>query len=105
MMAWKSALSLFVRTNDEIKDLVAPLDGLRAIAALLVLASHTEFLSVPFGTLAVLMFFTLSAFLLSRAFNTSNEIYSLRGAIGFFIRRIFRIIPTLIFYVFIYGMF
>jgi peptidoglycan/LPS O-acetylase OafA/YrhL len=104
-MALKRALSLFARTNDETKDWIAPLDGLRAIAALLVLASHTGFLPVPFGTLGVLMFFTLSAFLLSRPFMTSNEIYSLRGTIGFFIRRIFRIIPTLIFYVFIYGMF
>src|SRR5215831_3292102 len=61
-------LSLLRKINNEAKEWLAPLDGLRALAALAVLGSHTALLPVPFGTLGVLLFFNLSAFLLSRPF-------------------------------------
>ena len=98
-------LSLLRKIDDEAKEWLAPLDGLRALAALAVLGSHTALLPVPFGTLGVLLFFNLSAFLLSRPFLASDEIYSLRGTTAFFIRRVFRIMPMLMVYVFTYGMF
>jgi peptidoglycan/LPS O-acetylase OafA/YrhL len=98
-------LPLLRKIDDEAKDRLAPLDGVRALAALAVLCSHTALLPVPFGTLGVLLFFSLSAFLLSRPFIVSDEIYSLRGTAAFFIRRIFRIMPMLIVYVFTYGAF
>jgi len=104
-MRFRRPLSLLRKIDDEAKDRLAPLDGLRALAALGVLCTHTALLPAPFGTAGVLLFFNLSAFLLSRPFIVSDEIYSLRGAAAFFIRRIFRIMPALIIYVFIYGMF
>src|SRR5262249_46324760 len=70
-----------------------------------VLGSHTSVLPLPFGTLGVLLFFNLSAFLLSLPFLLNDQIYSLRGTAGFFIRRAFRIMPMLIVYVFTYGIF
>jgi len=94
-----------LRDIDQTKERLAPLDGVRALAALAVLGSHTSVLPSPFGTLGVLLFFNLSAFLLSRPFLLSDEIYSLRGTATFFIRRIFRIMPMLILYVFTYGIF
>jgi peptidoglycan/LPS O-acetylase OafA/YrhL len=42
------------------KDWVAPIDGLRAVAALLVLASHTSAVPIPLGTAGVWLFFVLS---------------------------------------------
>jgi peptidoglycan/LPS O-acetylase OafA/YrhL len=97
--------NLLRKIDDEAQHRLAPLDGLRALAALAVLCSHTALLPVPFGTLGVLLFFNLSAFLLSRPFIVSDDIYSLRGTAAFFIRRIFRIMPMLVVYVFTYGMF
>lgn len=96
---------LLRKIDDEAQHRLAPLDGLRALAALAVLGAHTGLLPVPFGTLGVLLFFNLSAFLLSRPFLINDEIYSLRGTVGFLVRRIFRIMPMLIVYVFTYGLF
>ncbi|WP_316399042.1 acyltransferase [Bradyrhizobium sp. 33ap4] len=79
---------------------LAPLDGLRAVAAITVLADHTHLLPAYAGSIAVMLFFTLSAFLLTRPFVDSNSTaYSWRGAASYFIRRAFRIYPMLIVFV------
>ena len=104
-MKLRRPLYLLRKIDAEAQHRLAPLDGLRALAALVVLGAHTGLLPVPFGTLGVLLFFNLSAFLLSRPFLVSNEIYSLRGTAGFIVRRIFRIMPMLTVYVFTYGLF
>ena len=104
-MDLRPPLSLFRKIEDEAKGRFAPLDGLRALAALSVLCSHTGVLPLPFGTLGVILFFNLSTFLLSPPFITSNEIFSLSGTLRFWVRRICRIMPMLIVYVFIYGAF
>src|SRR5262245_14005149 len=66
------------KIDNEAKDRHPALDGLRARAALCVLGSHTSALPLPFGTLGVLLFFNLSAFLLSLSFLLNDQLYSLR---------------------------
>jgi peptidoglycan/LPS O-acetylase OafA/YrhL len=94
-------------TSFQKKDAYIPtLDGLRAIAILLVIASHTEHFDranaqtrhgVP-GLVGVLIFFALSGFLITSRllleFQATGEI-SLRD---FYIRRAFRILPPSLLY-------
>ena len=57
----------------------APLDGVRALAATVVLASHVQVTPVPTGTLAVWVFFGLSAFLLTGKFVSDSAAFSQRS--------------------------
>jgi peptidoglycan/LPS O-acetylase OafA/YrhL len=83
---------------------IASLDGIRAIAALLVIACHSAFINVIYGTSAVWLFFVLSAFLLTQPFLRSEASFSI-GAIGaFYIRRIFRIMPMYALFVIAFGL-
>ena len=69
------------------------LDGVRALAALLVLATHSIWGSAAFGVTGVWLFFVLSGFLLFPTLPRRHEgLYFLRLA-GFFIKRITRLIP------------
>ncbi|MGF6425606.1 acyltransferase family protein [Bradyrhizobium elkanii] len=80
---------------------IAPLDGLRAVAAITVLADHTHLLPAYAGSIAVMLFFTLSAFLLTRPFvDRGSAAYSRSSVVSYFVRRAFRIFPTLIVFVF-----
>jgi peptidoglycan/LPS O-acetylase OafA/YrhL len=81
---------------------IAGFDGLRAIAFLLVFASHKAPLAHPdpFGDIGVWMFFALSGFLITRILAGSREAIE-RGAISlpralgrFYIRRTARIFPV-----------
>ncbi len=82
---------------------IPTLDGLRAVAILLVIASHTvSHVDHPriaiLGHVGVLIFFALSGYLITtrlvQEFDTHGRI-SLRN---FYVRRVFRILPPSIFY-------
>ncbi len=72
------------------------LDGLRAIAAMLVVASHCRIPGLRGGFFGVDLFFVLSGFLITRLL---VDEYGSRGQIdlpGFYLRRILRLTPPLI---------
>lgn len=74
---------------------IPELDGIRAIAVLLVVTAHmhTHFWDVTAGGLGVYVFFVLSGYLItSLALREEAETGAL-SFIGFYIRRIFRIFP------------
>ena len=81
--------------------------GLRAFAALLVIASHTNLLNLRgTGGVGVWVFFVLSGYLLSRLFvknpsNSSNGAYLLQ----YYIKRIKRILPVYYFSVLLFALF
>ena len=84
------------------------LDGLRGVAALIVVLSHTSNLNMFFfpslnfrgiGKSGVFLFFLLSSFLLTRQIiTTSNKIFTLKFMSNYWQRRFFRIYPLYTFY-------
>jgi peptidoglycan/LPS O-acetylase OafA/YrhL len=70
------------------------LDGLRGLAALLVLAEHTGILPTLYGRVGVWLFFALSGFLLTKPFIAGSV-----SLPSYYIRRLFRILPMYIIYV------
>ena len=82
----------------------APLDGVRALAATVVLASHVQATPVPTGTLAVWVFFGLSAFLLTGKFVSDSAAFSSAGLGRYVLRRAFRILPMYAVFVLVYGL-
>jgi peptidoglycan/LPS O-acetylase OafA/YrhL len=69
------------------------LDGVRAIAALLVLAAHSLWGTAAFGATGVWLFFVLSGFLLFPTLPRRQEGHYLLRLAGFFVKRITRLIP------------
>jgi len=69
------------------------LDGVRAIAALLVLAAHSLWGTAAFGATGVWLFFVLSGFLLFPTLPRRHDGHYLLRLAGFFIKRITRLIP------------
>lgn len=84
------------------------LDGLRGLAALIVVLSHTSNLNMFFfpsldfrgiGKSGVFLFFLLSSFLLTRQIiTTSNKIFTRTFMLNYWQRRFFRIYPLYTFY-------
>jgi peptidoglycan/LPS O-acetylase OafA/YrhL len=71
----------------------APLDGLRAVAVLFVVAAHVGFLRG--GTLGVDLFFVLSGFLITTLLLEEHEARGAVSLLGFYTRRAFRLFPAL----------
>ena len=80
---------------------IAVLDGIRGLAVLTVIASHTAaFGMYGQGALGVWLFFVLSGFLLSMPFCRKPELILDKKYVFFFYRRrILRIIPMYYFYI------
>ncbi len=79
-----------------------PLDGLRGIGAIYVLAEHATVRFDGLGGLGVCIFFTLSGFLLMQPFlKNSSRILNGPYMADFYRRRIKRILPMYSFYLFI----
>jgi len=85
---------------------IAPLDGLRGFAILLVVADHTWSWFLGAGASGVLIFFVLSGFLLARPFVTNpGMICNAGNLIEYGGRRLQRILPMYYLYLFItFGM-
>ena len=72
----------------------APLDGIRGLAALLVLLEHTGVMTSGIGAMGVHLFFALSGFLLTIPFAKSpGRAASYTYMKGYFLRRLKRILP------------
>jgi peptidoglycan/LPS O-acetylase OafA/YrhL len=69
------------------------LDGLRAVAALMVVVSHAGLERIP-GGMGVLAFFVLSGFLISRLMIVEEARSGTVSLSGFYLRRSFRIFPA-----------
>jgi peptidoglycan/LPS O-acetylase OafA/YrhL len=86
-----------------VNERIAPLDGLRTIAALLVVGCHTAAIPLPFGKAGVWLFFVLSAFLLTKPFVRAGDRDVGAMLTTFYIRRAFRILPMYAVYVTAHG--
>lgn len=74
------------------------LDGVRAMAVLLVLVAHTD-IYAPLGkggTVGVSVFFTLSGFLITTLLLEERQIFSRLDVPGFYRRRFLRLVPAMI---------
>ena len=84
------------------------LDGLRAIAIILVMLTHANFQLGANGILGVDMFFALSGFLITTLLLEENESNTKISLAGFYVRRAFRLFPALyimLFVIFCYALF
>jgi peptidoglycan/LPS O-acetylase OafA/YrhL len=77
-------------------DRLPALDGLRAVAILLVVASHVLTHKIP-GGLGVTLFFFISGFIITRML--LNEDFDRSHMLPFYVRRIFRLAPALLVFV------
>jgi peptidoglycan/LPS O-acetylase OafA/YrhL len=89
-----------LRAGLELSQLPA-LDGLRAVAAFLVVFCHFGYERVP-GDLGVLMFFVLSGFLITWLLLKEDEKFGTVSLPNFYIRRSLRIFPAFYAYVLFY---
>jgi len=81
---------------------IAPLDGLRGFAALLVVADHTWPAFLGAGASGVSIFFVLSGFLLCRPFVLNPEkMFKAKNLISYGARRLQRILPMYYLYLFL----
>ena len=94
------------RTEDrQLSSRVEGLDGLRALAALMVLVSHSKLGSSSWGAAGVWLFFILSGYLLGPSLLANPTIKFFQSTVAFYIKRFFRIIPTYYAAVFLYSIF
>lgn len=81
---------------------IAPLDGLRGVAALMVIVDHTWPRYIGLGASGVLIFFSLSGFLLARPFvDAPAKILQHGFLLQYGRRRLQRILPMYYFYIFL----
>lgn len=81
------------------------LDGLRAIAAIIVVAFHAKVPAFGGGFLGVDVFFVLSGYLITRLLVDENESLGQIDFGRFFIRRLWRLYPALLFLIIVYVFF
>lgn len=86
---------------------IPALDGLRAVAVMLVLLTHASFQLGDNGVLGVDIFFTLSGFLITTLLLEENEKFGNISLRAFYVRRFFRLFPalyTMLFFVLLYAL-
>ena len=74
------------------------LDGLRAISILLVIISHAGLGNIIPGGLGVIVFFVISGFLITKQMIDEVDSSGTLSLSGFYMRRVFRLMPALLFY-------
>ena len=77
------------------------IDGLRAIAVLSILLYHFDHTLLPGGFTGVDVFFVISGYVISKSLITSNSTNFSAFILGFYKRRILRIVPALLFFLII----
>ena len=75
---------------------ILELDGLRGLAVLAVFINHLNKDWLPGGFLGVDLFFVLSGFVVTRSFLTRPSKGIRSDLLGFYARRVFRIVPALV---------
>ncbi|WP_413296498.1 acyltransferase family protein [Synechococcus sp. MIT S9452] len=75
---------------------ILELDGLRGLAVLAVLINHLNKDWLPGGFLGVDLFFVLSGFVVTRSFLSRPSKGIRSDLLGFYARRVFRIVPALV---------
>ena len=83
---------------------VPSLDGLRALAVLAVIAYHMKMSWAPGGLLGVTMFFVLSGYLITGLLLAEYDASGTISLKGFWLRRVRRIVPAIVFAVLGTGM-
>ena len=79
-------------------------DGLRAVAALMVMSMHAKTIpSLAGGAPGVWIFFALSGYLLYSGFSKSTDKLSTKVIFSYLSRRIFRILPLYLVFAFVYA--
>jgi peptidoglycan/LPS O-acetylase OafA/YrhL len=104
MKSWTKNIRAKLLPGDAEQSSFANLDGLRAIACLLVISAHSLFAPESCGATGVWLFFALSGFLLYRSLPTALSAWSIRYVFGFLTRRILRIYPLYVLAVVVYGL-
>lgn len=74
----------------------AEIDGLRAVAVILVIINHFNELILPSGFLGVDIFFVISGYVVTASLVSRSDSSIASFLVGFYVRRIKRIIPALI---------
>ena len=77
------------------------IDGLRAIAVLSVALYHFDHTLLPGGFTGVDVFFVISGYVISKSLAASNSTNCAAFILGFYKRRILRIVPALLFFLII----
>ena len=95
--AQRSSRSSTSRKTSSSGRYVYALDGLRALAVLAVIAYHMRLNWAPGGLLGVTMFFVLSGYLITGLLLAEHERTGTISLKGFWMRRVRRIIPAVVF--------
>lgn len=77
------------------------IDGLRAVAVVAVIAHHFSALLLPGGFLGVDIFFVISGYVITRSMDRHRNASFQDVFLGFYTRRIKRLVPALIFCIFV----
>jgi peptidoglycan/LPS O-acetylase OafA/YrhL len=83
---------------------VPALDGLRAVAILLVVLSHLGLGRILPGAFGVTLFFFISGYLISRQLLATLGLHGRVDLAGFYLRRALRLMPTALSYILIAGL-
>ena len=87
--------------NQVTKSYIPYYDGIRAFAFLIIFLNHINENLIPHGYLGVDIFFVVSGFFISKSLISSNKNNLLKVLFEFYIKRLTRILPALIFMVLI----
>lgn len=80
------------------------IDGLRALAVVAVIMNHTNRDLLPSGYLGVDIFFVISGYVITSSLTTRNSESFFDFITNFYVRRIKRLLPALVFFVTIVGL-
>ena len=84
---------------------IPALDGLRAVAVLLVVASHAAPAHVVPGGFGVTLFFFISGYLLTAQFADEHRRTGRIGFAGFYLQRLLRLLPAALAFIAVSGLF
>ncbi len=108
MMSWLTQTHNAALSETAKYGYIPGLDGIRAIAVLIVLIAHMGFEHIIPGGFGVTVFFFISGFLITRLLLAESDTKGQIGLKNFYLRRFVRLYPALIFMIFgsvlLYGL-